>query len=32
MNHDTRWLVQLIEPRLADDGVVVSVQNSINYE
>jgi 2-dehydropantoate 2-reductase len=31
-SYDTRWLVQLIEPKLADDGVVVSVQNSINYE
>jgi 2-dehydropantoate 2-reductase len=31
-SYDTRWLVQLIEPKLADDGVVVSVQNSLNYE
>jgi 2-dehydropantoate 2-reductase len=31
-SYDTRWLVQLIEPKLAADGVVVSTQNSINYE
>lgn len=31
-SYDTRWLVQLIEPRLATDGVVVSIQNSLNYE
>jgi 2-dehydropantoate 2-reductase len=31
-SYDTRWLTQLIEPMLADDGVVVSVQNSLNYE
>jgi 2-dehydropantoate 2-reductase len=31
-SYDTRWLVQLIEPKLADNGVVVSVQNSLNYE
>jgi len=31
-SYDTRWLVQLIEPKLAGDGVVVSIQNSLNYE
>ena len=31
-SYDTRWLVQLIEPHLEPDGVVVSVQNSINEE
>lgn len=31
-SYDTRWLVTLIEPYLAADGVVVSVQNSLNDE
>ena len=31
-SYDTRWLVQLIEPHLRADGVVVSVQNSLNDE
>jgi 2-dehydropantoate 2-reductase len=31
-SYDTRWLVQLIAPRLAPDGVVVSTQNSLNFE
>lgn len=31
-SYDTRWLVTLIEPYLAGDGVVVSVQNSLNDE
>jgi 2-dehydropantoate 2-reductase len=31
-SYDTSWLVQLIEPKLAGDGVVVSTQNSLNYE
>lgn len=31
-SYDTGWLVQLIEPRLADDGVIVSTQNSLNFE
>ena len=31
-SYDTRWMTQLIEPNLAPDGVVVSVQNSLNDE
>jgi len=31
-SYDSRWMVQLIEPYLAADGVVVSVQNSLNDE
>ena len=31
-SYDSRWMVQLIEPYLAPDGVVVSVQNSLNDE
>jgi 2-dehydropantoate 2-reductase len=31
-SYDTRWLVQLIEPKLAAGGVIVSTQNSINFE
>jgi 2-dehydropantoate 2-reductase len=31
-SYDTRWLVQLVEPKLAADGVIVSTQNSLNYE
>ena len=31
-SYDTRWLVQFIEPYLKPDGVVVSVQNSMNDE
>lgn len=31
-SYDTRWMVQLIEPLLKDDGVIVSVQNSLNDE
>lgn len=31
-SYDTRWLVQLIEPYLKADGVLVSMQNSINEE
>lgn len=27
---DTKWAVQLIEPYLADDGVLVGIQNSMN--
>ncbi|MFC2007354.1 ketopantoate reductase family protein [Chloroflexota bacterium] len=30
--YDTCWMVQLIEPYLKPDGVVVSVQNSLNDE
>lgn len=30
--YDTRWLAQLIEPHLADDGVVVGVQNCMTAE
>ncbi len=31
-SYDTRWLVQFIEPYLKPDGVLVSMQNSINDE
>ncbi|MFC1984794.1 ketopantoate reductase family protein [Chloroflexota bacterium] len=31
-SYDTCWLVQLIEPYLKPDGVLVSVQNSLNDE
>jgi len=31
-SYDTCWLVQLIEPYLKPDGVLVSVQNSFNDE
>jgi 2-dehydropantoate 2-reductase len=29
-SYDSTWLAQFIEPYLADDGVIVSVQNSMN--
>ncbi|MFT7475631.1 MAG: 2-dehydropantoate 2-reductase, partial [Verrucomicrobiales bacterium] len=29
-SQDTKWMAQLIEPFLADDGVLVGVQNSMN--
>jgi 2-dehydropantoate 2-reductase len=29
-SYDSTWLAQFIEPYLADDGVIVSVQNSLN--
>ena len=29
-SYDTKWAVQLIEPFLADDGVLVGIQNSMN--
>jgi len=31
-SYDTRWLTQFIAPSLADDGVLVSMQNSMNHE
>jgi 2-dehydropantoate 2-reductase len=31
-SYDTRWLVQFIKPFLAEDGVLVSMQNSMNHE
>jgi 2-dehydropantoate 2-reductase len=31
-SYDTTWLVQLIEPHLEPDGVLVSTQNSLNFE
>ena len=31
-SYDTRWLVQLIEPYLAPDGVLVGLQNGMNDE
>ncbi len=31
-SYDTRWMVQFIEPYLKPDGVLVSVQNSLNDE
>jgi 2-dehydropantoate 2-reductase len=31
-SYDTGWLVQLVAPKLAADGVIVSTQNSLNYE
>jgi 2-dehydropantoate 2-reductase len=31
-SYDTRWMTQLIEPHLESDGVLVSVQNSLNDE
>ncbi len=31
-SYDTRWLVQFIEPYLKPDGVLVSMQNSMNDE
>lgn len=31
-SYDTHWLVEFIRPYLADDGVVVSMQNSLNDE
>lgn len=31
-SYDTRWLVQFIEPYLKPDGVLVSIQNSMNDE
>ena len=31
-SYDTRWMVELIAPWLADGGVLVSVQNSLNEE
>jgi 2-dehydropantoate 2-reductase len=31
-SYDTAWLVELIRPYLAPDGVLVSVQNSLNEE
>lgn len=30
--YDTRWLTELIKPHLADDGVVVGVQNCMTAE
>jgi 2-dehydropantoate 2-reductase len=29
-SQDTKWMAQLVEPYLADDGVLVGVQNSMN--
>jgi 2-dehydropantoate 2-reductase len=31
-SYDTAWLVELIRPYLAPDGVLVAVQNSLNEE
>jgi 2-dehydropantoate 2-reductase len=31
-SYDTRWMAQVMEPHLAPDGVMVSVQNSLNTE
>lgn len=31
-SYDTRWMVQLIEPHLRQNGVLVSLQNSLNDE
>lgn len=31
-SQDTTWMAQLIEPYLADDGVLVGIQNSMNDE
>jgi 2-dehydropantoate 2-reductase len=30
--YDTRWAAQLIEPYLAEDGIIVGVQNGMSYE
>ena len=29
-SYDTKWMAQFIEPHLADDGVLVGIQNSMN--
>jgi 2-dehydropantoate 2-reductase len=31
-SQDTKWMAQLIEPFIADDGVLVGVQNSMNND
>ena len=30
--YDTRWAAQLIEPYLAEDGIIVGVQNGMSYD